>query len=73
MEAIQVSINRWMDKEGVKDICSGILLCHKIIKFCPCNDMDGPREYYASEISEKKTNTVCHHLYVKYKKWIKYV
>ena len=37
------------------------------MKFCICN-VDGPREYYTSEISQKKTNTLCYPLYVDSKK-----
>lgn len=33
-----------------------------------CNNMDGPPGHYVSAISQRKTNTVCSHLCVEYKK-----
>ena len=48
MEATQVSINRWMDKEDVVYIYDGILLSHKEEwEFAICNNMGGPIGYYA--------------------------
>ena len=47
MEATQVSIKRWMNKENVH-ICNGILLSHKKeLNYAICNNMDEPRENYA--------------------------
>ena len=48
MEAIQVPINRRMDKEDVVYIYNGVLLNHKKEwNSAICSNMDGPREYYA--------------------------
>ena len=38
-----------MDKEDVAYIHSGMLLGHQKMKSCHCNDVDGPREYYAEQ------------------------
>ena len=47
MEATQVSINRWMDKEDVVHIHSGILLSHKKEwNIAIYGNMDGPRDYH---------------------------
>ena len=42
MEATEMSINRWMDKEDVVHIYNGILLSHKKHKNAIYSDMDGP-------------------------------
>ena len=43
-----MSIDRWMDKEDVVYICRGILLSlEKDWNLAICNNMDGPRGYYA--------------------------
>ena len=48
---------------------NGILLRHKKeCNFAICNNMDGLGGYYASKISQTKTNTVCYHLYMESKK-----
>ena len=44
MEATQVSINRWMDKEDVAHIYNGILLSHKKKRnWVICSEVNGPR------------------------------
>ena len=65
MEAIQVSINRWMDKEAVVCVCTRSRACthtcthtleyYMAIKRWDCvtwDNMDGPRGYYAKWISQ---------------------
>ena len=48
MEATQVTINRWMDKEDVIYIYNGILLSHKKEwNSAICSNMDGPRGHNA--------------------------
>ena len=48
VEATQMSINRWMDKEDVVYIHNGILLSHiKEWNCVICNSVDGSRGYYA--------------------------
>ena len=48
MEAAQVPINRWLDKEEVVYINNAILLSKKKEwSIAICSNMDGPREYYA--------------------------
>ena len=42
MEATQASTKRWMNKEDVAYVYNGILLSHKRMKFCHCDNMDGP-------------------------------
>ena len=46
MEATQVSIRTWRDKEDVVCIYNGILLSRKVGDPTICNNMDGPRGYY---------------------------
>ena len=47
MEATQMSINRWMDKEAVICIYNGILLSHKKEHIWVSSDeLDEPRIYY---------------------------
>ena len=48
MEATEMSTNRGMDKEDVVHIYNGIVLSHKK-EWNPdiCDNMDGPRVYYA--------------------------
>ena len=48
-------------------VTSGILLSHLKKNSTICNDMDGPRGYYASEISQRKINTIWFHLYAESK------
>ena len=51
MEATQMPINRWMDKEIVACVCVCIYIyIYSAIKkwnLAICNNMDGPRGYYA--------------------------
>ena len=59
-----------MDKEDVVYIYNGILLSHKkkneILPFAAMwMDLEG---IMLSEIRQRKTNTVCYHLYVESKK-----
>ena len=43
---------------------TGILLSHK--KTAISNYMGGPRDYHnLSEVTKRKINTICYHLYVK--------
>ena len=54
MEGTKISINRWMNKEVVVYIYTGILLSHKK-KWSNsiCSNMDGPRDYHTfSEVSQ---------------------
>ena len=44
MEATLIPINRWMDKEDMIPIYSGILLSHKYDAIC--SNMDRPRDYH---------------------------
>ena len=48
MEATQMSIDRWMDKEDIGHMYNGILLSHKKNEIMPfvCSNMDGPRDYH---------------------------
>ena len=44
MEAIQMPSKTWMDKQDMTYLYNAILLTHKKrMKFCHCNNMDGPR------------------------------
>ena len=47
MEATQVSIDRWMEKEVVVDIYDGILLSHKKWNNAIYSKMNGPRDYHS--------------------------
>ena len=48
MEAVQMPINRWMDKEDGIFIYNGMLLSHKKeLTSVICNSVDGPSIYYA--------------------------
>ena len=70
MEAIEVFINRWMDKEAVVYICNLILLIHKKEwNFDICNNMHGLRGYYAkwNKSDRERQITLWHHFYVKSK------
>ena len=47
MEATQMSIDRWMDKEVLVHVHNGILLSHKKEHiWVSSNEMDEPRAYY---------------------------
>ena len=47
MEATQVSISRWTDKEDIVYVYNGILLSHKKEwNSAICSNMDGPRDYH---------------------------
>ena len=64
-----MSIDRWICKEVVVHIYNGILLSHKkkneILPFAAMwMDLEG---IMLSEIRQRKTNTVCYHLYVESK------
>ena len=81
MEATQVSINRQMDKEDA--VCIYICVCameyysalkkNEILSFAATwMDLDAAtwmdlENIMLSEISQKKTNSVCYHLYVEAK------
>ena len=48
MEAVPVSISRWVDKTTMGCLHNGILLgCKKEENFTLCDSMDGPGEHYA--------------------------
>ena len=48
MEAVQVSISRWVGKTTIGHLYNGILLSHKKEEnFTFCDSMDGPGEHYA--------------------------
>ena len=58
MEAA-MSIDKWMDKEVVVHIYNGILLGHK--KEClwvSSNEVDEPRTYLQSEVSQKEKENI---------------
>ena len=70
----EVSIDRWMDKEDVAHMYSGILLSHKKWNWVICSEVDGPRvrhtEWSKSE-REKQipyANTYIWNLKKKFKK-----
>ena len=46
-------LKRFLSKNKVRAICSNV---------------DGPKNIMLSEISQRKTNTICYHLYVESKK-----
>ena len=47
MEATQMSIDRWMNKEDVVHIYNGLLLNYKEEQYCVIlRDEDGPRVYH---------------------------
>ena len=59
MEATQVSINRWMDKEDVVYLHNGILLSHKKewnVAICSNIDLEG---ITLSEISQTEKDKYC--------------
>ena len=59
LEAVQVSISRWVDKKAVVHLHNGLLLGHKKEENPTfCNNMDGPGGIVLSEISQKKTSTI---------------
>ena len=67
MKVKKVSINRWMAKEYVVYIHNGILLSQKkdILPFATTwMNLEG---VMLSEISQRKTNPVCYHLYMESK------
>ena len=70
VEATYVSINRWMDKENMVHIHSGILLGHKKDEIIPfaITWMD-LHLIMLSEVRQRKTNTIWYHLYVESKIW----
>ena len=60
MEAAQVSIRGWMDKEDAVYINNGILLSYKIKEWYLVMWDNMGREYYAaSEISQTKKDKYC--------------
>ena len=73
VEATYVSINRWMDKENMVHIHSGILLGHKKDEIIPfaITWMD-LHLIMLSEVRQRKTNTIWYHLYVESKIWYKW-
>ena len=62
-----MSIDRWMDKEDVVHVHSGILLSHKKEFNTICSNMDEPRNYHTKWSKSEKTN-IWYHLYVESKK-----
>ena len=71
MEATWRSMDRWMDKEDVVHIDTGILLSHK--KGCNnaiCSNKDGPRDDHTKwSKSEGERHIIWCHLYVESKVW----
>ena len=58
-------VDRWMDKEEVVYIHSGILLSpKKELNNTIRSDMDGPRDAMLNEVGQSNTNTVWYHLHV---------
>ena len=47
MEAVQVSICRWVNKTTMGHLQNGLLGCKKEKSFTLCDSMDGPGEHYA--------------------------
>ena len=74
MEAAQVSIDWWMDKDVVY-IYDGISLSHqKEWNLAICKDVDGARMYYAKQNKSEKTNTIWFQSYLEFmkqNKWTK--
>ena len=58
MEATQMSIHRWMDKEDGIHVFSGILLSYKKEwSNAICSNIDGPRDYHTlSKVTQRKTD-----------------
>ena len=73
METASMSINRWMEIEDVVHICSGKPLSHiKEWNNAICSNVIGPRDYRTKwSRSERETNIMWYHLYVKYEIWHK--
>ena len=73
MEATEVSINRWMNRENVVHIYSGVLLSHKneITPF-PATWMD-LAIITPSEVSQTKTNVLLYHIHVESNLWHKWI
>jgi len=68
MEAAQVSIDRWMNKDVVYMYNRILLSCKKEWDLTICDNMNGPRRYYGKwNKSNRKTNTIWFHLYVESK------
>ena len=58
-----------MDKEVVMYIHNGRFWSHEKEKnLSICNNVDGPEDIMLTEVSQRKTDTVWHHLCVKSKK-----
>ena len=54
-----MSINRWMDKEAVVNIYSGILLSHKKEHiWVSSNEVDEPRAYYTEQIKAERKKQI---------------
>ena len=51
-----ISINRGIHKENVVHIYNGILLSHKKCIWVSSNELDKPRAYSTSEVSQKRKN-----------------
>ena len=68
MEATQLLLHRWMDKEHVVHKYNGILFSYKKEwNNTICSNMD----YTPREVCQTKTNTIWYHLYVESKIWQK--
>ena len=65
MDATQMSLDRWMDKEVVVYIHNGILLSHKKEHiWVSSNEVDEPRTYYTEwSESEKDKYHILIHIY----------
>ena len=59
MEATEVSINRWMDKEDVAYIYNGILLSHKKERnWVICSEVDGLRDCHTEWSKSEKEKQI---------------
>ena len=70
MEATEVSVSSWMEKEEVVYIHNGILLNHeKEWNIAIYSNMDGPRDYHSEwSKSDRERQMSWYHLYVESKK-----
>ena len=67
MDRDQMSIERWMNKEDVVYIHSGILLSHQKWNLTICNDLDGTKGIMLSDVSQSEKD-IWFHSSVEFKK-----
>ena len=71
-----MSINRWMDKEGVVHIYNGILLSHKKEwNNAICGNTDGPKDYHTKWSTpdwERQISYDIAYMWTLKKKWYKW-